>query len=114
MPKEDRVWYFFNALVSKSPNSKLVNRQTNSGFWKPTGKDRVIWDEQGKKIGFKKNLVFHTGRAKNAIRTNWVVHEYHSHNASSYWVFFFFFLPLSFLFNYYYFLFVFGVLAYDR
>ncbi|KAH9731167.1 hypothetical protein KPL70_009896 [Citrus sinensis] len=71
MPKEDRVWYFFNALVSKSPNSKLVNRQTNSGFWKPTGKDRVIWDEQGKKIGFKKNLVFHTGRAKNGIRTNW-------------------------------------------
>lgn len=85
MPKEDRVWYFFNAPVPKSPNSKLVNRQTNSGFWKPTGKDRVIWDEQGKKIGFKKNLVFHTGRAKNAIRTNWVVHEYHSHNASSYW-----------------------------
>ncbi|XP_006491403.2 NAC domain-containing protein JA2-like isoform X1 [Citrus sinensis] len=84
MPKEDRVWYFFNALVSKSPNSKLVNRQTNSGFWKPTGKDRVIWDEQGKKIGFKKNLVFHTGRAKNGIRTNWVMHEYHSQNASSY------------------------------
>lgn len=84
MPKEDRVWYFFNAPVSKYANSKRINRTTNSGFWKCTGKDRVIWDKQGKKIGFKKNLVFHKGRVPNGIRTNWVIHEYHSDNAFLY------------------------------
>lgn len=84
MPREDRVWYFFNAPVSKYANSKRVNRTTNSGFWKATGKDREICDDRGKKIGFKKNLVFHRGRVPNGIRTNWVMHEYHSNNASSY------------------------------
>ncbi|KAH9787183.1 hypothetical protein KPL71_010511 [Citrus sinensis] len=84
MPKEDRVWYFFNAPVPKYANSKRINRTTNSGFWKSTCKDREIWDERGKKIGLKKNLVFHEGRVPNGIRTKWVMHEYHSLNASSY------------------------------
>lgn len=116
MPKEDRVWYFFNAPVSKYANSKRINRTTNSGFWKCTGKDRVIWDKQGKKIGFKKNLVFHKGRVPNGIRTNWVIHEYHSDNAFLYPVFFvsFSFSSLSFLFNLDYYYYYFGVLAYDR
>ncbi|KAJ4727995.1 NAC domain containing protein [Melia azedarach] len=85
LPPDDQVWYFFNAPAYKSAGSKRTERTTGTGFWKLTGKDRPIRDKQGKEeIGFKRNLVFYSGRVRNGIKTNWVMHEYHSNNATSY------------------------------
>lgn len=52
-----------------------MNRATETGYWKTTGKDRSItYDE--KIVGSVKTLVFHQGHPPRGQRTDWVIHEY--------------------------------------
>ncbi|KAK4849351.1 hypothetical protein QYF36_023885 [Acer negundo] len=81
----DPVWYFFSEPDYKYANSTRVNRKTKSGYWKPTGNERTIRDMHGREIGIKKNLGFYrASSSKKGTKTNWVMHEYHSHNARFY------------------------------
>ncbi|QCE02468.1 hypothetical protein DEO72_LG8g480 [Vigna unguiculata] len=75
----DPDWFFFSPVDFKYSNSKRVNRKTEKGFWKATGKDRDIrsWNTNTL-IATKKNLVYYKGSVSCGVKSYWVIHEYHA------------------------------------
>ncbi|XP_068651125.1 NAC domain-containing protein 43-like [Aristolochia californica] len=72
-PQND--WYFFGHKDKKYPTGTRTNRATAAGFWKATGRDKVIYTNF-KRIGMRKTLVFYKGRAPHGQKSDWIMHEY--------------------------------------
>ncbi|KAK1285164.1 NAC domain-containing protein 43 [Acorus calamus] len=72
-PQND--WYFFSHKDKKYPTGTRTNRATAVGFWKATGRDKVIYTNF-KRIGMRKTLVFYKGRAPHGQKSDWIMHEY--------------------------------------
>ncbi|MCE3051435.1 hypothetical protein HAX54_049827 [Datura stramonium] len=72
-PQND--WYFFSHKDKKYPTGSRTNRATAAGFWKATGRDKVIYGNC-KRIGMRKTLVFYKGRAPRGLKLDWIMHEY--------------------------------------
>ncbi|KAL1219417.1 NAC domain-containing protein 17 [Cardamine amara subsp. amara] len=71
----DRQWFYFTPRSRKYPNAARSSRGTSTGYWKATGKDRII-EYNSRSVGVKKTLVFYRGKAPSGERTDWVMHEY--------------------------------------
>lgn len=70
-------WYFFSFRDRKYATGLRMNRATKSGYWKATGKDRIICEPTTLAVvGMRKTLVFYSGRAPNGVKSNWVMHEF--------------------------------------
>ncbi|XWS38138.1 hypothetical protein CRYUN_Cryun19dG0104500 [Craigia yunnanensis] len=86
-PQND--WYFFSHKDKKYPTGTRTNRATAAGFWKATGRDKIIYSGF-RRIGLRKTLVFYKGRAPHGQKSDWIMHEYrlddnttHDSNASN-------------------------------
>ena len=74
-------WYFFSFHDCKYATGYRTNQATISGYWKPTGKDRVVLDPTTRAIvGMRKTLVFYKHRAPNGVKTGWIMHEFRLEN----------------------------------
>ncbi|MQM02655.1 hypothetical protein Taro_035425, partial [Colocasia esculenta] len=68
-------WYFFSHKDKKYPTGTRTNRATAAGFWKATGRDKVIY-ASFQRIGMRKTLVFYKGRAPHGQKSDWIMYEY--------------------------------------
>lgn len=68
-------WYFFCPLEKKYGSGSKMKRATEIGYWKATGKDRVV-QHNNRTVGMIKTLIFHTGKSPRGERTDWVMHEH--------------------------------------
>ncbi|KAI3828740.1 hypothetical protein L1987_02849 [Smallanthus sonchifolius] len=59
----------------KYPTGTRTNRATAAGFWKATGRDKLIHSSL-RRIGMRKTLVFYRGRAPHGQKSDWIMHEY--------------------------------------
>ena len=73
----------FSIREEKYPNGCISHRETVSGYWKATGKDKPIFGgarsnltNQPIIVGMKKTLVFYRGKPPHGSRTDWIMHEY--------------------------------------
>ncbi|OMO60887.1 No apical meristem (NAM) protein [Corchorus olitorius] len=66
-------WFFFCPIKKYAKGAKL-NRATDYGYWKSTGKDRpVMYNKEV--VGMIKTLAFRRGKAPHG-KTGWVMREY--------------------------------------
>ncbi|KAG2711574.1 hypothetical protein I3843_04G077000 [Carya illinoinensis] len=71
----DLKWYFFCPVEKKYANGPRVNRSTEFGYWKSTGKCKDVCHNEVL-VGSRRTMVFHRQSEEQRERTNWVMREY--------------------------------------
>nr|XP_010323471.1 protein CUP-SHAPED COTYLEDON 3-like [Solanum lycopersicum] len=73
----ENIWYVFTPRDRKYPNGERPDRCTWNGYWKATGIDKIIVDDDNiSKIGSRRALVYYIGKPPNGKKTDWIMHEY--------------------------------------
>ncbi|KAG8073098.1 hypothetical protein GUJ93_ZPchr0006g46404 [Zizania palustris] len=78
-------WYFFSCRDRKYATGSRRNRATKQGYWKATGKDKAILQQEDGSAsavlaGTRKTLVFYFGRAPHGQKSGWIMHEFRLNN----------------------------------
>ncbi|KAF5457963.1 hypothetical protein F2P56_022032 [Juglans regia] len=71
----DQKWYFFCPVEKKYRNGRKVNRSTEFGHWKSTGKCKLVHHNE-ELVGSRRTMIFHRKSEEQRERTDWVMHEY--------------------------------------
>ncbi|KAK1577213.1 hypothetical protein Q3G72_019841 [Acer saccharum] len=75
-------WYFFTSRDRKYPKGIRPNRAAGDGYWKATGAEKKIYNDNHKVVGTKNSLVFCKGKPPKGDKTPWLMHEYLVHSAT--------------------------------
>ncbi|XP_021730453.1 NAC transcription factor ONAC010-like [Chenopodium quinoa] len=62
---KSKSWYFFTSRNRKYHDGSRPDKKASDGFWKATGKDHPIIDDDGTLIGHQKSLVYFKGKPNN-------------------------------------------------
>ncbi|KAK4838164.1 hypothetical protein QYF36_011574 [Acer negundo] len=73
-------WYFFTSRDRKYPKGIRPNRAAGDGYWKATGAEKKVCNDNNMVVGSKNSLVFCKGKPSNGDKTPWLMHEYLVHN----------------------------------
>ncbi|KAF2309791.1 hypothetical protein GH714_005130 [Hevea brasiliensis] len=73
-----RHWYCYTKVRVLNESRGGKSRRAKGGYWRRSGRVRDVVDPSGKVVvGTRTRFVFYLGNSvKNAIRTDWVLHEY--------------------------------------
>ncbi|XP_015875710.2 protein ATAF2-like [Ziziphus jujuba] len=72
----EKECYFFTPRDRKYKNGSRPNRAAGDGYWKATGADKRVKDNNNIHVGYKKSLVFYRGKPTKGTKTNWIMHEF--------------------------------------
>ncbi|KAK3219815.1 hypothetical protein Dsin_013785 [Dipteronia sinensis] len=75
-------WYFFTSRDRKYPKGIRPNRAAGDGYWKATGAEKKIFNDNHMVVGVKNSLVFCKGKPPKGDKTPWLMHEYLVHSAA--------------------------------
>ena len=74
--RDPEQWFFFCPMQEREAQGGRPTRTTPSGYWKLTGSPSYVLSSQNLRIGWKKTMVFYTGRAPTGTKTKWKMNEY--------------------------------------
>ncbi|XP_026658791.2 NAC domain-containing protein 90-like [Phoenix dactylifera] len=74
--RDPEQWFFFCPRQEREARGGKPTRTTPSGYWKVTGSPGYVLSSQNLRIGWKKTMVFYTGRAPTGTKTKWKMNEY--------------------------------------
>ncbi|GMI84780.1 hypothetical protein HRI_002147300 [Hibiscus trionum] len=74
--KDPEQWFFFVPRSESEARGGRPKRLTDSGYWKATGSPGFVYASDGRPIGFKRTMVFYTGKAPSGKKTEWKMNEY--------------------------------------
>ncbi|XP_073106419.1 uncharacterized protein [Elaeis guineensis] len=74
----EEKFYFFTSRTRKYPNGSRPARAAGGGYWKATGSEKKIYNDDDELVGVKKTLVYYRGKAKenDGVKTDWIMQEY--------------------------------------
>ncbi|KAF9665647.1 hypothetical protein SADUNF_Sadunf16G0144700 [Salix dunnii] len=72
---EDDYFNNFPAGYRRCRNGTRASRAAGGGYWKATGADKKIMYNRAI-VGYRKALVYYTGKAREGDKTNWVMDEF--------------------------------------
>ncbi|KAI4378542.1 hypothetical protein MLD38_016006 [Melastoma candidum] len=74
---DSEEWFFFIPRQESEARGGRPRRLTTSGYWKATGSPGHVFSLGSSRIiGFKRTMVFYTGRAPTGVKTEWKMNEY--------------------------------------